>query len=111
VTRYEQLFCEGYVQAIGFGYICLRSTPDDLLRSTPIESAQKIAPPQIKLSTYAAGLALTDVPGITETNAPISFRYGRPAFDQFPMKLWRKLLSRHCLQLRLVGLCDKSLRT
>lgn len=94
---YEQLFSEGYVQAIvGSGTFVCAQLPDDLLRSTPIESAQKIAPPQIKLSTYAAGLALTDVPGITEPNAPISFRYGRPAFDQFPMKLWRKLLSRHC---------------
>jgi len=63
---YEQLFCEGYVQAVGSGTFVCAQLPDDLLRSTPIESAQKIAPPQIKLSTYAAGLALTDVPGITE---------------------------------------------
>lgn len=111
LQSYEQLFSEGYIQAIvGSGTFVCAQLPDDLLRSTPVESAQKIArhasfagselhrllAPQIKLSKYAASLAKTNVPGITEPNAPISFRYGRPAFDQFPMKLWRKLLSRHC---------------
>ncbi|MFH7030699.1 MAG: aminotransferase class I/II-fold pyridoxal phosphate-dependent enzyme [Heteroscytonema crispum UTEX LB 1556] len=37
-----------------------------------------------------------DVPRITEPNTLINFRYGRPTFDQFPIKLWRRLLSRYC---------------
>ncbi len=50
----------------------------------------------IQLSHDAAGLAEIDIPVMTGPNAPINFRYGRPAFDQFPIQLWRKLLSRHC---------------
>ena len=94
---YEQLLSEGYLQTIvGSGTFVSAQLPDDLLRSTPVEEAQKIARKQIKLSKYAADLSATDIPGITEPDAPISFRYGRPAFDQFPIELWRKLLSRHC---------------
>lgn len=95
--NYEQLLSEGYLQTVvGSGTFVSAQLPDDLLFSTPVESAPKIARTQIKLSKYAASLAETDIPGITEPVAPISFRYGRPAFDQFPIKLWRLLLSRHC---------------
>ncbi len=97
---YEQLLSEGYIQTIvGSGTFVCAQLPDELLHSTPTGSTQKITRPQIKLSKYAASLHQSDVRGvpvITEPDAPISFRYGRPAFEQFPMKLWCKLLSRHC---------------
>lgn len=93
---YEQLLSEGYLETIvGSGtYVCAQ-LPDDLLHSTPID-AGKIARPPIKLSKYAAKLAEMDTSLLDESNAEISFRYGRPAFDRFPMQIWRKLLSRHC---------------
>lgn len=94
---YEQLLSEGYLQTlVGSGTFVSAQLPDDLLRSTPIETAQKLARSPLKLSKYGAGLAETDIPVITEPDAPISFRYGRPALDRFPIQLWRKLLSRHC---------------
>lgn len=94
---YEQLLSEGYLQTIvGSGTFVCSQLPDDLLHSMPVQSTHKVARPPLKLSKYAAGLSEIDVPGITEPDAPINFRYGRPAFDQFPIKLWRKLLSRHC---------------
>lgn len=94
---YEQLLSEGYLQTIvGSGtYVCAQ-LPDDLLHSIPMESAQKITRPPIQLSKYGAKLANTDISLISEPNTQISFRYGRPAFDHFPMQIWRKLLSRHC---------------
>lgn len=93
---YEQLLSEGYLETIvGSGtYVCAQ-LPDDLLHSTPIESAQKTVPP-IRLSKYAARLAEIDTSLMSEPDLQISFRYGRPAFDHFPMQTWRKLLSRHC---------------
>jgi GntR family transcriptional regulator/MocR family aminotransferase len=94
---YEQLLSEGYVQSImGSGtYVCAQ-LPDDLLHPTPVESTQKIARPPIALSKYAMDLAQTDISLMKEPNIQISFRYGRPAFDQFPIQIWRQLLSRHC---------------
>ncbi|KOP22859.1 aspartate aminotransferase [Hapalosiphon sp. MRB220] len=96
-TCYEQLFSEGYIRTIiGSGtYVCTQ-LPDDLLHSAPIESIQKSALGQSSLSEYAASLIKNDVLINTEPQAPINFRYGRPAFELFPMQLWRKLLSRHC---------------
>ncbi|MCP6757818.1 MAG: PLP-dependent aminotransferase family protein [Fischerella sp. CENA71] len=96
-TCYEQLFSEGYLRTIvGSGtYICAQ-LPEDLLHSAPIESVQKSASGQSSLSQYAASLSRNDVLINTEPQAPINFRYGRPAFELFPMQLWRKLLSRHC---------------
>ncbi|WP_193197316.1 PLP-dependent aminotransferase family protein [Nostoc sp. MG11] len=93
---YEQLLSEGYLTTIvGSGTFVCAQLPDDLLHSTPIESSQITRPP-IKLNRYGAGLAqIENVPKITEPDAPINFRYGRPAFDQFPLKLWRRLLSRY----------------
>lgn len=94
---YEQLINEGYLQTIvGSGTFVCAQLPDDLLHSTRPPSAQKIAQPLIKLSKYGAGLAEMDIPEIAGPDALVSFRYGRPAFDQFPMQLWRKLLSGHC---------------
>ncbi|MFB2769875.1 PLP-dependent aminotransferase family protein [Pelatocladus sp. BLCC-F211] len=96
-TCYEQLFSEGYIRTIvGSGtYVCAQ-LPEDLLHSAPIESVQKSASGQSSLSQYAASLSENDVSINTESEAPINFRYGRPAFELFPMQLWRKLLSRHC---------------
>ncbi|MBW4448637.1 MAG: PLP-dependent aminotransferase family protein [Spirirestis rafaelensis WJT71-NPBG6] len=95
---YEQLLCEGYLETVvGSGTFVCAQLPDDLLRSTPIESAGKITRPPVKLNQYAIILSNTeDVPRIAEVNAPINFRYGRPAFEQFPIKLWRRLLGRYC---------------
>jgi len=91
---YEQLFCEGYVQlwvrvhlsALNFPMTCyaqlLLSLPRRLL-------LHKSSCPHTLRSGDRCSWDY-------RTQCPISFRYGRPAFDQFPMKLWRKLLSRHC---------------
>lgn len=94
---YEQLRSEGYIQTvIGSGtYVCAQ-LPDDLLRSIPTEPAQEVICPPLKLSQYGAKLAEAERSLMSEPIAPINFRYGRPAFEQFPIKLWRKLLTRHC---------------
>ncbi len=94
---YEQLLSEGYLEtAVGSGTFVCAQLPEDLLHPTPVESAPRNPHPPSKLSEYGQALAQTDTSLLKEPEAPISFRYGRPAFDQFPIQLWRKLLSRHC---------------
>ena len=95
---YEQLLSEGYLETIvGSGTFVCTQLPDDLVRTTPIQSAEKMTRPAVQLSRYGESLIETEsLPRITEPELPINFRYGRPAFDQFPIKLWRSLLSRYC---------------
>jgi GntR family transcriptional regulator/MocR family aminotransferase len=95
---YDQLLSEGYIEAIvGSGTFVCSQLPDDLLRSAPVETAGKITRSPVQLSKYGVYLSDTEnVPRIAEADMPINFRYGRPAFDQFPIKLWRRLLSRYC---------------
>ena len=95
---YEQLLSEGYIETIvGSGTFVCTQLPDDLLHSTPIQSAGKMTRPPVKLSKYGSYLIETDnLTRIAEPDIPLSFRYGRPAFNEFPLKLWRKLLSRYC---------------
>ncbi|PAX54099.1 MocR-like pyridoxine biosynthesis transcription factor PdxR [Brunnivagina elsteri] len=95
---YEQLLSEGYLETIiGSGtYVCTQ-LPDDLLHSQPVKNIKKITHPEVKLSRYAETLFQTEaVPRIYENKLEISFRYGRPKFNNFPIKLWHKLLSKHC---------------
>jgi GntR family transcriptional regulator / MocR family aminotransferase len=95
---YEQLLSEGYLETvIGSGtYVC-KQLPDDLLNSQAVKITDKITYSTIKLSQYGKILVNTEnVPRIHEKKLEISFRYGRPAFNEFPIKLWRSLLSRYC---------------
>ncbi|MBW4555967.1 MAG: PLP-dependent aminotransferase family protein [Trichormus sp. ATA11-4-KO1] len=94
---YEQLLSEGYLTTVlGSGTFVCAQLPDDLLHSTPIASSQIITRPPVKLNRYGQVLSKTeDLPRIPAPNTPINFRYGQPAIDQFPLKLWRRLLSRY----------------
>lgn len=95
---YEQLLSEGYLETvIGSGtYVC-NQLPDDLLNSQAVEIVDKITSSPIKLSQYGKILLNTEnVPRVHDGKFEISFRYGRPAFNEFPIKLWRSLLSRYC---------------
>ena len=95
---YEQLLSEGYLQTIvGSGtYVCAQ-LPDDLLYSSPVASDIKQSVLPIKLSQQGFRLVATPFSLISEPEAAISFRYGRPALKDFPISLWRRLLSRHCM--------------
>ncbi|MBD2312707.1 PLP-dependent aminotransferase family protein [Desertifilum sp. FACHB-1129] len=94
---YEQLLSEGYLKTIiGSGTFVCAQIPDDLLQSTPTEAGEKAAHFPISLSQYGEQLAQTDLSLQAEPQAEISFRYGRPACDRFPLELWRKLLARYC---------------
>lgn len=95
---YDQLSSEGYLETVvGSGTFVCKQLPDELLRSTPIEFSTKVERGSIKLSGYGRILIYADnVPKIDDSPLTINFRFGRPAFDHFPIELWRRLLSRYC---------------
>lgn len=99
---YEQLISEGYLHAvIGSGTSVCAELPDELLRTSPVKTAVASAPKRqgpaaIRLSRY--GVSLNDAVPLEppEPDLPINFKSGRPALEEFPMQLWRRLLLRHC---------------
>ncbi|MGD1912414.1 MAG: PLP-dependent aminotransferase family protein [Rivularia sp. (in: cyanobacteria)] len=97
-TSYEKLLSEGYLETIiGSGTFVCKQIPDDLIQSNIIERVEKINPSSIKLSTYGETLVNTkNVPRVREPKLEINFRYGTPALSEFPIKQWRRLLSRYC---------------
>jgi GntR family transcriptional regulator / MocR family aminotransferase len=94
---YDRLQSEGYLETIvGAGtYVCAQ-LPDDLIQSISIPTLSPSPPLTVPLSRYGATLAQTPFTLQSEPALPISFRYGRPALTEFPLQLWRKLLSRRC---------------
>ncbi len=97
---YEQLLSEGYFQAVaGSGTFVGRHLPDDLLRPAAVKAAVRVARtarPAVPLSSYGASLADAESFEPPGHESPINFRHGRPAFDAFPLRQWRRLLLRHC---------------
>lgn len=97
-SSYEQLLSEGYLETVtGSGTFVCQQIPDNLIEFKPIENIEKNNSLSIKLSKYGETLANTkNVPRIAEPKLQINFRYGTPALSEFPIKQWRKLLSRYC---------------
>src|SRR5262245_5122637 len=104
---YEQLLSEGYLRAAtGSGTFVGCELPDELLKTRPIE----ISPPatkrreskcedqdgrEINLSLYGASIADLIPFEPPEPALPMNFRCGRPALEEFPLHLWRRLTLRH----------------
>lgn len=92
---YEQLISEGYLQTRpGAGtYVCDR-IPESFLTAQKIDHPHHVTH-EISLSNY--GNLVQQSPKRANTKEfGISFRYGQPALNLFPVKLWQKLLSKHC---------------
>ena len=95
---YGQLLSEGYFKARhGSGtYVCAQ-LPDDCLDAAPLASeASTPSEPTSSLSRFGAHLLEVEPMSLSEPEAEISFRYGNPAAEVFPIALWRRLLNRHC---------------
>jgi GntR family transcriptional regulator/MocR family aminotransferase len=94
---YDRLQSEGYLETtVGAGtYVCAQ-LPDDLMQSISIPTLARSQPLTVPLSRYGATLAQMPFTLQPEPDLPINFRFGQPALTAFPLKLWRKLLSRRC---------------
>ncbi len=94
---YEQLVSEGYFEArCGSGtFVCAR-LPDEYLQPELIARSGSDSPELTTLSRFGSDLLAVDRLEIPEPEAEISFGFGSPAAERFPIELWRRLLSRHC---------------
>ena len=94
---YEQLESEGYLETKrGSGTYVSHQIPDEWLKSQPIESVAETTNTNYNLSKFAQNLASLDRLSVDEPDYEISFRYGNPAIEYFPIEQWRKLINRHC---------------
>ena len=95
---YDQLTSEGYLETQpGSGtYVCSQLPDHWLTNQAKERSPQNDSQLLSSLSDYGRSLIKADSSEALEPVAEISFRYGNPATEQFPVKIWRKLLSRHC---------------
>jgi GntR family transcriptional regulator / MocR family aminotransferase len=97
---YEQLLSEGYLETrSGSGtFVCVQ-LPDALLQTDEVSVQTPVPTAVLKLSRYAERMTMP-FNLKPEPIAEISFRYGRPSLEQFPIALRRKLLSRYCVESR-----------
>jgi GntR family transcriptional regulator/MocR family aminotransferase len=100
---YETLLSEGYLEALtGSGtYVC-RRLPEELLRAkNPTGKEKPAAKTATKATNYKKlakyGAHLRDKPWLDygEEEPEIQFSFGRPAFDQFPVREWQQLYNQH----------------
>ncbi len=94
---YEQLESEGYLETrCGSGtYVC-HHIPDEWLNSQPVEPVTNKIAKDLTLSQFGKSLSSIGSLDISEPDYEISFRYGNPAHEYFPIQLWRKFLTRYC---------------
>lgn len=96
LLSYERLLGEGYLKTIpASGTFVACQLPDELLQSTTLQPLPPTSQPRVELSTYGETLASLELPLPTDQKPLINFSfYGKPALDEFPIQLWRRLLSR-----------------
>ncbi|NJN20723.1 MAG: PLP-dependent aminotransferase family protein [Leptolyngbya sp. RL_3_1] len=96
---YDQLLSEGYFEARGGSgtFVCAQ-LPDEYLHSAEMEP-QRSRPAELTQLSRLGQTLLADVPlQVADPKGGISFRLSSPDTSQFPIQLWRRLLSRHCQQ-------------
>lgn len=94
---YEQLVSEGYLETRrGAGTFVCAQLPEDYLHTESIEPKAPVASALTQLSRFGTDLLVGQPLTSPEPQHRLSFRYGNPATDLFPMTLWRRLLMRHC---------------
>lgn len=94
---YAQLLSEGYFQTIvGAGTFVSEQIPEQIIETPLVHLTQVPQKKRRSLSTYGESLVDFDPFSPPDPEAAISFRYGRPALDEFPLSIWRQLLSRYC---------------
>lgn len=104
---YEYLLSEGYFESLtGSGTYVSRQIPEDLLHvdtdlsleatSDLSDDSEHGGPAQRKrLSWYGQSLASRNWLDFPEAEPRIQFTFGRPDLDEFPLRIWNQLISKH----------------
>jgi GntR family transcriptional regulator/MocR family aminotransferase len=92
---YEQLISEGYLDAArGSGTFVSRELPDRPLRPHRVADRSTATTRSVPLSRYGSRL-LEDYPSDARRPGFVCFSQWEPDREQFPWRLWRRLLLRH----------------
>lgn len=99
VEAYDRLIAEGYLEtARGSGTFVSRSLPEELLRAQPLAPRAPEAEALLPLSEYAR--RVTIVPrGSHAKRGVISFTDWTAREEDFPLKQWARLITRHARSL------------
>ncbi len=103
VQGYDQLISEGYLQTqLGAGTFVCAQIPEALIETDANAGADTgtraadLSASQTNLSAYGDRLT-PDQDYSYPPDCPLSFRYGLPDLKQFPIQIWRRLMSAHLL--------------
>lgn len=98
LMSYDQLISEGYLRTVpASGTFVACELPDQLLQSPVPQPVASTPQPRIELSSYGATLATAELPVLPDPGNVIYFNYcGKPALDEFPVQVWKRLFSRAC---------------
>jgi GntR family transcriptional regulator / MocR family aminotransferase len=98
LLSYEQLISEGYLRTVpASGTFVACELPDQLLQSPVLQPVASTPQSPIELSSYGATLATVELPELPDPGIVIHFDHcGKPALDEFPIHVWKRLFSRAC---------------
>ena len=102
IQSYDQLISEGYLETKqGAGTFVCAQIPDELLKTVNTLNAElpSVGQSRSDLSLQLSDLSLSEYGNrlhpapdrLAPRNSPLSFRYGLPALDHFPVQIWRRL--------------------
>jgi GntR family transcriptional regulator/MocR family aminotransferase len=95
MAAFSQLLAEGYLQGkIGSGTYVTRTLPDEALRARKARPAAEPVARGRGISKRGRQLVATRVT-LTRPGSPLAFKVGSPAFDEFPLEQWSRLIARH----------------
>jgi GntR family transcriptional regulator / MocR family aminotransferase len=93
---YEQLLNEGYLEsAPGSGTFVCHQILDQSLPPLPSQSSCPGSLRTVGLSQYAQNFVTRSLPQRSLSKPEIDFCYWQPAFDHFPLQIWRQITNRH----------------
>lgn len=94
---YDQLVSEGYLETQrGSGTFVCAQLPEDYLQTETVDRDSAPSSKLTGLSQFGNALLAGQSLEAPHPRYAISFRYGNPSSELFPMALWRRLLTRHC---------------
>jgi len=98
---YDRLQMKATLTLLWVWHLCCVNCPRfDAAKSHLFKRKSWLTP----LSWYGATLTQGTLHAATRTSLPISFRYGRPALTEFPIKLTACCCRRCCTRIKLAGL-------
>lgn len=97
INAFEQLTAEGYIEGkVGAGSYVAADLPEDILELRH-HSINAQTPQRWQRNGILSqrGQAISTAPVRTSPSLPIPFQPGLPAVDEFPFKVWERLVAHH----------------